>query len=59
MVAMTIDLDRDALVRAEESLTPEQKAWAFRYVEANGWPRGSNPPMYVWGEAFTLAKRQA
>lgn len=45
------------LLRAiEATLTPIELEVAFQFVEANGWPRGSDVPLFVWYDAFRKAR---
>lgn len=36
----------------ESDLTPSEKQAAFSYVLAHGWHPGSEPPPYVWAQAY-------
>ncbi|MCP4900104.1 MAG: hypothetical protein GY906_24300 [bacterium] len=44
-------LTAEGLRKIEEGSTKEQVERACVIVEANGWPRGSDVPLYVWALA--------
>lgn len=52
MAASWDGLTPESLREWERRLGPELVAQAMDYVESLGWPRGGNPPLYVWAAAF-------
>lgn len=54
MTQLTVEYMREW----ENRLTEDQMSKAIGFVQANGWPTGSEPPIFVWAEAFRYAENR-